>query len=612
MTSREDQVLKPRDPSVEDENEWQEFSLTDVKVLIPGKSRYANLLDASPDNPVRVVGSLNEVEDEQGHLVLDEDYLSKRIVIENVTHYAYGQHADGEIGIWVAGQAGWFSIVPAKGYKSIFSDIVEAVDLLYFLVDRHRNQRLRRKRRSGEVTFEYLCDEYVTHTHGICEDGDDSAEVFYKHSSFLLSQMVQGREDVQWNETDIFNHLIKKFPDEYERVLAAQQKPDDTMATEDHDGQTNKEALNIETISNSQADNIFSIITDLKEAGALAKRQLNLDLVVNTLRSRFDIDSEDYARNLVAARAAQVVERMDQSQFDWPKKAIYRELNQVAEKAEIRQVAITPLRPRTSFDEDTGSSEHEDENEEEEDDSPRARRHRIRMSVLRPSTTKAGKKTRGGKFPGAIKDAAHLSDDSDVAEDVETPSKSRGHNLVRDPPPSVTTLNSRGRSILSDADSTSLVIRKTPLQETLQSANLSGPDTLSINHEDSSIITDNLPEDTWACSIEGCGKVIYKASSRRSKELISDHTLTHAEDTQTKLDLVFAEQRLNIGLGVDNLLRRIREFGTLDEITGDDAEVAAKRLESKGSNRKGMLHTINALTRDAISRMIVECKKRLR
>lgn len=68
MTSREDQVLKPRDPSVEDENEWQEFSLTDVKVLIPGKSRYANLLDASPDNPVRVVGSLNEVEDEQGHL----------------------------------------------------------------------------------------------------------------------------------------------------------------------------------------------------------------------------------------------------------------------------------------------------------------------------------------------------------------------------------------------------------------------------------------------------------------------------------------------------------------------------------------------------------------
>lgn len=311
---------------------------------------------------------------------------------------------------------------------------------------------------------------------------------------------------------------------------------------------------------------------------------MNLDLVVSTLQSRFDIDSVDYARDLIAARSAQVIERMDQSGLDWPKKAIYRELNQVAEKDDIRQVAITPLRPRTSLDEDTSTSEHEDGNEEDEDedDSPRARRHRMRMSVLRPSTTKAGKKTRGGKTPAAIRDVAHLSEDSDVgAEDVETPSKSRGHNLVRDPPPSVTTFNSSARSIISDTDSTSLVIRKTPLQETHQSANLSGPDTASINHEDSSIITDDLPEDTWACSVEGCGKVVYKASSKRSKELISDHTLMHAEDTQTKLDLVFAEQRLNIGLGVDNLLRRIREFGALDEINGDGADVAdvaAKRV----------------------------------
>ena len=54
----------------------------------------------------------------------------------------------------------------------------------------------------------------------------------------------------------------------------------------------------------------------------------------------------------------------------------------------------------------------------------------------------------------------------------------------------------------------------------------------------------------------------------------------HAEDTQTKLDLVFAEQRLNIGLGVDNLLRRIREFGTFDEANGDDGDdVAAKRVK---------------------------------
>lgn len=78
-------------------------------------------------------------------------------MIENVTHYAYGQHDDGEVGIWVAGKAGWYSIVPARGYLPMYNDMVEAIDLLYFLVD--RLQRTKRKRRSGGPTFEYLCDE---------------------------------------------------------------------------------------------------------------------------------------------------------------------------------------------------------------------------------------------------------------------------------------------------------------------------------------------------------------------------------------------------------------------------------------------------------------------
>lgn len=362
-------------------------------------------------------------------------------------------------------------------------------------------------------------------------------------------------------------------------MLALQQKPDDRSAIETDDALAKSEMVNTKAISGSQAESIFGIITDLKEAGALAKRQLNLDLVISTLRSRYDIDSEDYARDLIIARSGPVLERMDQSEFDWPKKAIYRELKQAAANADIRQIAITPLRPRTSFDED--SSEHEDDDdgkESDDDNSPRARRRRMRMSVLRPSTKKAGKKTRSGKGPAAVGDDTHMSEDSDMgAEDLETPSKtSRGHNLVRDPPPSATPMHTRARSILSDADSTTLVIRKTPLQETYQSANLSGPE-LSGNHEDS-INIDDLPEDTWACSVLGCGKIIYKASSKRSKELINDHNLTHAEDTQTKLNLVFAEQRLNLGLGVDNLLQRIREFGTLDDVPADIGDVAPKRV----------------------------------
>jgi len=62
------------------------------------------------------------------------------------------------------------------------------------------------------LIFFVLFSQYVTHTHGICEDGDDSAEVIYKHHSFLLSQMIMGKEGVQWTETNIFKHLCEKFP----------------------------------------------------------------------------------------------------------------------------------------------------------------------------------------------------------------------------------------------------------------------------------------------------------------------------------------------------------------------------------------------------------------
>ena len=68
MTSREDSILAARDPSLDDENDWEEFSLTDARILIPGKSRYANILTACEDNPVQVTGCLDEVEEEQESL----------------------------------------------------------------------------------------------------------------------------------------------------------------------------------------------------------------------------------------------------------------------------------------------------------------------------------------------------------------------------------------------------------------------------------------------------------------------------------------------------------------------------------------------------------------
>lgn len=80
------------------------------------------------------------------------------MVIQNVTHYAYGQDGDGGVGIWAAGDAGWFSISPAKGYKPMFQEVVEAVDLLYFLVDQYQPKKRKGKNRK-KLTWEFLLDE---------------------------------------------------------------------------------------------------------------------------------------------------------------------------------------------------------------------------------------------------------------------------------------------------------------------------------------------------------------------------------------------------------------------------------------------------------------------
>ncbi|KAJ9352484.1 hypothetical protein C8Q69DRAFT_474841 [Paecilomyces variotii] len=555
MTSREENVLAARDPSIDDENDWQEFSLTDVKVLIPGKSRYANLLTASADNPVRVTGSLDEVEEEQESLVLDEDYLSKRIVIDNVTHYAYGQHDDGEVGIWVAGQAGWYSITPARGYRPVFNEMVEAIDLLYFLADRH--QRRRGKRKNWNPTVEYLCDEYVNHTHGICEDGDDSAEVFYKHHSFLISQMLNPKEGVNWAETNIFEHLCEKFPEEYERIKSkSETKTNNEEEEQDGQVETAPHVHDAETLARNQADAIFKIILDLKEAGALAKRQLNLDLVASTLKDRFEIDTVEYAHDLITARATALIEMMDEARttsFDWSRKAIYRELKSAVENSDAQHVAITPLRPRAPIEDESSDSESEPE------DNARGRRRRVRKSVLRPKIASVSSKQVGKRTRAAAAQELEMSDDSDnPADDVQTPSKVRGHELVRDP--LSTRAKRRTRSILSDTDSPS--VDRTVKQESTQ------PDALSHAADESQISADpdNPEPETWVCPVQGCDKVIHKAGTKRSKQMIQDHSLGHAEDTQSKLELVLAEQRLNINLSVDNLISRIRGFGSVEPL----------------------------------------------
>jgi hypothetical protein len=73
--------------------------------------------------------------------VVKKPFRPVDIEICDVTRYSYGQTEDGDIIIWALGQAGWFELRPARAYKEFFQDMVQAVEILYFMSDIYNEPR---------------------------------------------------------------------------------------------------------------------------------------------------------------------------------------------------------------------------------------------------------------------------------------------------------------------------------------------------------------------------------------------------------------------------------------------------------------------------------------
>ncbi|KAJ5832622.1 hypothetical protein N7474_000933 [Penicillium riverlandense] len=550
MTAREDTVLAPTDPSVTDENDWWEFSLTDVKVLRPGKMLYANLLDASDDNPLQVIGCLEQVREDEEHLVLNPDYLSKRIVIDDVTHYAYGQTEDKTIEIWVAGKAGWYDISPAKGYLPTFNRMVQSIDLLYFLVDRHKQGRRQLKPTVRElceqVSRVFVCclarpltpSQYIYHTHGVCEDRAQSAEVFKDHGPFLLRCMIRDEEEVQWKKTNIFNHLRRQCR-AYDQIMEevssssadeAQDEPE--VSTPRHDPAA---------IAKSQTYAIYQLLKELRDEGQLAKRRLHIDLLQERLASRYSLTDKDGAQKIIAARATAVLELMDAEEgFRWHRYVIHRELKQAASKhTPLPPALLTPLLAlEPSSDEDSG---------------------RVRKSVLRPKATSKklmGKRNKDAAANQEAKESDADDDEEDAPDEMNTPSKTRGHELIRDP---FSSAKPRTRSILSDTGPAASLMKRL-LQDTVQTPTtpiLS--DTNNGTSDLSSLPTTGDSElesdDVWTCHMPECTKTIVMKAGDERKKLVEAHATEHDWKTQMRVELVESERRLHSAFPVTNLMQ---------------------------------------------------------
>jgi hypothetical protein len=309
-----------------------------------------------------------------------------------------------------------------------------------------------------------------------------------------------------------------------------------------------------DAVSKSQADAIYRLLNDLKEEGHLAKRRLHIDLLGERLSERFSLSNDD-AQKIIAIRASAVLQMMDEEDtpnFKWSRYVIHRELTNAASKsAPLPSALLTPL--------NTGEESSEDE-----------RFGRTQKSVLRPKVTTVSNKVTGKRNRNAstIQQTYEPGDedgqdDADEMEDIETPSKTRGHELIRDP---FSASRPRTRSFLS-ASSTGAgsSLMKSLFKDKLMTPSVSSSATqqLPSPERDTSPTPDTSQDveepkddssDTWTCRMPACDKVFLMPDGDERKQLIGNHAGEHEWQMQMKVELMEAEKRMHSSLPVNNLM----------------------------------------------------------
>lgn len=278
----EDRVLKPLDPVPEDVNEWPDLALREVRIFRQGGARHADLLDASDETPLCVLGELMPLDDELEHLgkctcflprhkswqrsgltrviALIDNVVYSRIKIENVTNYSFGLDDAGTPQIWAAGKAGWYEISPSAKYLQQYNDTVEAIDLFYFMVDQH--SKLPKKSQRFGFAVDPFLTEYQKHTGYRINDDDEAMETVHKHHKFLLKQMIEEREGIDWSRTYLWKHLNETYAEEIEqlKITLAQQMeameltaPEPEVASEAESSETSADSSNEDESSEEES-----------------------------------------------------------------------------------------------------------------------------------------------------------------------------------------------------------------------------------------------------------------------------------------------------------------------------------------------------------------------
>ena len=281
--------------------------------------------------------------------------------------------------MWAAGRAGWYEISPSVRYQSYFDDIIEAIDLFYFIVDQHQKLPQRRRRRGFQI--DPFLTEYQRHTNYRIDDNDEAMEALHKHHKFLLKQMYEEREGIDWSETHLWKHLAPTYLDEVQMLASTKLEDVESEEVDGEDEEDSSDEEEAETAARSDEEaestseeeendeveeqkegspspsqdakdwtqTIWEILAGLRISGNIALRHCTIDKLAEQLQEHPDFTGDhDAAMTSIESAAEPLLNLMNQAKlkkkFNWTTRPIYAELEAtLAEKvADVKTPARAP------------------------------------------------------------------------------------------------------------------------------------------------------------------------------------------------------------------------------------------------------------------------------
>jgi hypothetical protein len=380
---------------------------------------------------------------------------------------------DGAYTLWALGEAGWFTIAgPATHYQSTYDADIQAVELLYFLIDCYTETP---RKKGGGPSASLLYREYSEKQKSGCTDATEAEQIFQKHREFLLMSFLQRTYGISWSNTPIYQTIRRQFPADFERCKARHEgrfndiKPGRASRTSrTSPAPTATARLVSGTAQRSKGKSVVAKTEDAPkkddnwwESATLfefmqkavnqrviraGRSSITVDRVAQLIIKRYEIEDVQTARNVLLVHAQNLCYMMDHPRRQnirfFAAEPIYGELTtgHTLSAEDQRRAEAVELRPRKDHaslrGEDSESSDTSDEDDEEDDviTTPKRRRpgrsKKGTLSVLRPTSGKfsgKGKSVKQGgkgktKPPILVSDSeADSASDEDDAMTVDTP-----------------------------------------------------------------------------------------------------------------------------------------------------------------------------------------------